>query len=254
MYTEDQLLPISALQHLLFCERQCALIHIEGLWAENRLTVEGRHLHERTHDERRGESRPGVRITRGLNLCSYMLGLVGKADLVEIERVEGPGLRVESWARDQRQGARGEIQQEQSSRLSTLNSQLLRVVPVEYKRGRPKKDGSDRVQLCAQSLCLEEMLGVEIAEGFLYYGRRRRRTGVAIDQALRDQTLTAITRLHEMIQSRQTPRAQYEKKCDRCSLKDLCLPQALRPRATAARYLARAVAGEVGAVLEEVES
>ncbi len=147
MYTEDQLLPISALQHLLFCERQCALIHIEGLWAENRLTVEGRHLHERTHDERRGESRPGVRITRGLNLCSYMLGLVGKADVVEIERVEGPGLRVESWARDQRQGARGEIQQEQSSRLSTLNSQLLRVVPVEYKRGRPKKDGSDRVQL-----------------------------------------------------------------------------------------------------------
>ena len=128
-FAEDALLPLSALRHLLFCERQCALIHVEGLWAENRLTVEGRHLHERA-DSGRSESRPGVRIARTLPIRSLRLGLIGRADVVEFHDA-GPGAPP-------------------------------RVVPVEYKRGRPKLDESDRVQLCAQALCLEEMLGVRV--------------------------------------------------------------------------------------------
>lgn len=133
MFSEDTLLPISALQHLLFCERQCALIHIEGLWAENRLTVEGQHLHRKAH-EGPDETRGDLRVVRGLALRSLRLGLIGKADVVEFqsdERSDGP----------------------------------RRPFPVEYKRGKPKSHEADRVQLCAQALCLEEMLAVAVPEG-----------------------------------------------------------------------------------------
>ena len=138
MFTEDDLLPISALQHLLFCERQCALIHVEGLWADNVLTVEGTHMHRRS-DEGADEKRDGVRIVRALPLRSLRLGLAGRADVVEFHRGE-PGA---AWA----------------------------PFPVEYKRGRAKRERCDQVQLCAQALCLEEMLGVEIPAGALFYGQ-----------------------------------------------------------------------------------
>jgi CRISPR-associated exonuclease Cas4 len=209
MYTEDDLLPLSALQHLLFCERQCALIHVEGLWAENRLTVEGGHLHRKAH-EGPEESRGEVRITRGVSLRSLRLGLIGKADVVEFH-------------------------------LSQATREWL-PFPVEYKRGRPKRDHSDEVQLCAQALCLEEMLEVPIPAGALFYGSTRRRTDVAFDPALRGRTEAAAARLHELIASGITPRAVREPKCERCSLLNLCLPDALTPGRSAARYLARSLA------------
>lgn len=207
-FAEDDLLPISALQHLLFCERQCALIHVERLWAENRLTVEGRHLHERP-DRGRGEVRPGGgRVARGLVLRSLRLGVWGRADVVEFRPGAGPDSRV--------------------------------AYPVEYKRGKPKRDGSDLVQLCAQALCLEEMLGAAVPAGAMFYGKTRRRVEVAFDEELRGLTLRTIDRLHELVAAGRTPPAVREKKCGRCSLLHLCMPDALGKQ-PASRYLGRAL-------------
>lgn len=211
MFAEADLLPISAMQHLLFCERQCALIHIERLWAENRLTVEGGLLHRKAHDPRKGpHTRAGVRSTRGLQLVSQRLGLFGIADVVEFR---GPGTEGPA------------------------------VLPIEYKRGRPKKHDADRVQLCAQAICLEEMLQLDqlIPAGAIFYGQTRRRLDVPFDEVLRAKTRTAADRLHAMIRSGITPPARREKKCDRCSLLHLCLPDALRPRRTATVYFKQAL-------------
>lgn len=197
MFTEERLLPISALQHLIFCERQCALIHVERLWAENQLTVEGRQLHDKAHDGK-SEIVDGVRITRSLWLRSLAYGLIGQADVVEFHP-DG------------------------------------RVVPVEYKRGRPKKDDSDRVQICAQAICLEEMLDVSIASAQLFYGTNKRRKEVLLNQRLRQLTLAKIQRLRTMVDQRETPPANRQPKCDKCSLVELCMPDCLRfSRGTAA--------------------
>jgi CRISPR-associated exonuclease Cas4 len=212
MFSEDDLLPISALQHLLFCLRQCALIHIEQVWAENRLTVEGQHMHRKAHDEG-GASRHDVRTARGLNLRSLRLGLIGKADVVEFHPLDD--------------AARGQVTSRRSWRQA-LDVGHWSVVPVEYKRGRPKQDDSDRVQLCAQALCLEEMLSVTIDAGALFYGQRRRRTEVRFDADLRTLTASTAAQLHELIASRCTPRARREPKCDQCSLLPLCLPDAMK--------------------------
>lgn len=213
-FGDDDLLPLSALQHLLFCERQCALIHIEGVWAENRLTVEGQHLHQRAH-EGPDETRSGIRLARGLPLRSLRLGLVGKADVVEFHPGEGPESRP-------------------------------RPFPVEYKRGQPKSHDADRVQICAQALCLEEMLGIAVPAGALFYGRTRRRLDVSFDAALRRLTEETARRLHALVVEGQTPKAVREPKCDSCSLLDLCLPDALRPRLSAARFVERGLAESLG--------
>lgn len=211
MFAEDDLLPISALQHLLFCPRQCALIHIERQWVENRLTVEGRHLHRRAHDAQ-DELRDGRRIVRGLALRSLEYGLSGQADVVEFAPLD-------ETAR-QRLGSA-------FAGVARFSAGAWSVTPVEYKRGRPKQDDCDRVQLCAQALCLEEMLGLAIGAGALFYGRRRRRTEVLLDAGLRARTLAATARLHELIRSRRTPLAHREPKCDSCSLLPICLPAVL---------------------------
>lgn len=203
VYSEDQLIPLSALQHLLFCERQCALIYLEQMWDENRLTVEGRILHEKVHDGE-DESRGDIRIARGLRLRSLRLGLTGQADVVEFHR--------------QPDGS-------------------LRPFPVEYKRGRPKPDICDEAQLCAQAMCLEEMLGMEISEGAIFYGQPRRRHPVAFTAELRAQTEAAARRAHELLEGRVTPPAVYEKKCDNCSLVHRCLPKTAGRGKSAARYL-----------------
>lgn len=212
-------LPISALQHLLFCERQCALIHLEGLWADNRLTVEGQHLHQKAHAERAGPrgggihtTRDGIRTVRSMPLLCQRLGLIGKADIIEFHT-------------DTRDPSRPAVP-----------------FPIEYKRGRPKSHHADKVQLCAQALCLEEMLGARVPRGALFYGRTRRRHEVIFDEDIRLRTERAAARLHEMIASRITPRAVREPKCDRCSLLDLCLPGATGPGRSAARYTSRALA------------
>lgn len=196
MFNENQLLSISALQHLIFCERQCALIHVEQLWAENVLTVEGRQLHEKAHDGT-SQTSGNVRIARSLWLKSSRLGLIGQADVVEFHLSGGA---------------------------------TTRIIPVEYKRGRPKKDDSDRVQICAQALCLEEMCDVPIRQAYLFYGKQQRRSEVAIDDALRDLTLAKIQRLRQIIDSRETPAAIRMPKCDKCSLIELCIPDAQRLR------------------------
>ncbi len=199
-YAESDLLPLSALQHLLYCERQCALIHIEQVWSENRFTAEGRVAHERVHGGGH-EMRNGVRIARDVALRSLRLGLVGKADVVEF--CDGVPY------------------------------------PVEHKRGHNKANNCDRVQLCAQALCLEEMLGQEVPEGALFYGEPRRRTVVVLDEALRAETEAAAARLHELMDAGRTPPAVYEAaKCERCSLLDVCKPRA---GSDVARYLREAL-------------
>ncbi|HEY2584554.1 MAG TPA: CRISPR-associated protein Cas4 [Tepidisphaeraceae bacterium] len=226
MFSDDDLLPISALQHLLYCERQCALIHLERLWAENRFTVEGRHLHERA-DAGKREARPGGRTARAVPLWSYELGLFGMADVIEYAAAP--------LATGHSQLATNNPQP------TTGNSQPATSpvpFPVEYKRGKPKAHDADRVQLCAQAMCLDEMLGVPVPAGALFYGRTRRREDVAFDAALRALTTETAARLHELLAGGQTPPAVYERrKCERCSLKSQCLPRL--PAGRAAGFLDR---------------
>jgi len=219
MYTEDELLPISALQHLVFCERQWGLIHLEGVWEENRLTAEGRLLHDRS-DEPQTEVRGDLRIARGLHLRSLRLGLVGKADVVEFHRVA-----------DGKQGVK----------LEGMPG-LWQPFIVEYKRGHPKIGHEDEVQLCAQALCLEEMLGVLIPSAAFFYGEPRRRYDVVLDNALREESETLVARLHELTRVGKTPSADYGQKCKSCSLVDLCLPKATGGQKSAQRYLQRNIA------------
>jgi CRISPR-associated exonuclease Cas4 len=219
MYDEDDLLPISGLQHLLFCPRQCALIHLEQAWAENRLTAQGRQMHDRLH-EGLSESRGDVRIIRGLRLQSRALRLTGQADVVELHRA-GP-----------------EAPPQQHATFPGLDG-AWSVCPVEYKHGRPKQNNCDRVQLCAQALCLEEMIGVSIPQGALYYGRPRRRETVIFDAALRQEVHDVAHRLHALICSGITPPAEYSRACRSCSLEDLCMPKSAGRCRSARNYLPR---------------
>jgi CRISPR-associated exonuclease Cas4 len=202
-YSEDDLIMLSALQHLVFCERQCALIHIEQLWSENVLTAEGKIMHDKVDTANR-ESRGEIRIEYGVPLRSLRLGLIGKADVVEFHK------HGDRWI----------------------------PFPVEYKRGKPKPDDCDKVQLCAQAICLEEMMNIEISEGALFYGQTRHRYDVKFDSALRKETAEAAMRLCELITSGITPPAEYSVKCKKCSLVELCLPKVSKK---ASNYLLRMV-------------
>jgi len=203
MYNEDDLVMISALQHFLFCPRQCALIHIEQLWRENRLTAEGRILHERVHSAG-GESRRRIKIEYDMPIRSLALGLIGRADVVE---------------------------------LHLMADKTWQPFPVEYKRGRPKNDDSDRVQLCAQAICLEEMLAKDVPAGALYYGKKKRRTAVDFDLQLREKTRETACSLHDLLKKRCTPKAQYSRRCDRCSFLEICLPKITGKKKRVAGYL-----------------
>jgi CRISPR-associated exonuclease Cas4 len=226
MHPEDDLLPLSGLQHLVFCERQCALIHIEQAWEENRLTAEGRLFHERVHEEGT-ESRGDIRIAHGVRLCSSRLGLIGIADVVEFHRVSGgPGGNPPDGAA-QLTGVAG----------------LWRPFPVEYKRGKPKPDDCDEVQLCAQAMSLEEMLDVSIPNGALFYGSTHRRKEISFVTGLRERTVELAERLHNLIRSGVTPAARYEPKCDQCSLFEICRPKSVASRRSALAYLDRALKG-----------
>ncbi|MCK4593772.1 CRISPR-associated protein Cas4 [bacterium] len=215
MFAEDELLPLSALQHYLYCERQCALIHLEGLWRENLYTAEGRVFHDRVHRGER-EWREDVLIVRSLPLRSLQLGLAGVADVLEFH--PPPGVHG----------------------LPNLDGGLpagWTVHPIEYKRGRPKHNRCDEVQLCTQALCLEEMLSVKIAEGSLFYGRIKRRQVVCFDDPLRSLTVETAEGVRRMIESRRTPPAPNDKRCTNCSLKELCLPGLSSRRRDAEAYL-----------------
>lgn len=215
MFSETDLLPISALQHFAFCERQCALIHIEKLWMENLFTAEGRVFHEKAHSGE-NEFRDGVLISRSIPLRSLTYGLSGIADVVEFNPCSGL--------------------KEECVKLPG-HSGFWRPFPVEYKRGRVKANSIDEVQLCAQALCLEEMLGVSIYEGALFYGRSRRRSQINFSENLRSETVLFINKTHKLIEEGVTPPAKYDKKCECCSLKNLCLPELKQSRRSYSRYM-----------------
>lgn len=199
-FSEDDLLPISGLQHLAYCPRQFALIHIEQVWAENRFTAEGQLLHRKV-DEAKAESRGDLHIARSLRLRSFRLGLSGIADVVEFHRgLEGISLSGKSG--------------------------LWQPYPVEYKRGKPKHNNVDDVQLCAQALCLEEMLGAHVTTGALFYGKTKRRREVVFSGQLRQATAELATAMHQLWNSGVTPIAELGGKCEQCSLLSLCMPQA----------------------------
>lgn len=210
MYLEEELLQLSALQHFVFCQRQCALIHIEQLWGENRFTAEGRVMHEAVHEEG-VENRKGVRIERGIPLRSLELGLSGKADVVEFHRNAG----TEGWI----------------------------LFPVEYKRGKPKLDDSDMVQLCAQAMCLEEMLNTAITSGAIFYGKTKHRFEVVFDEILRQKVKDFTESLHVFISKGKTPEADYSVKCNSCSLLEQCLPKVANRRFSVAGYLNEVIQG-----------
>jgi len=205
MYAESDYIMLSALQHYLYCPRQCALIHLEQVWSENRFTAEGRVLHERS-DSREARQEGRVRTVRTLPICSQRLGMSGQADVVEFH---DDGM----------------------------------VYPVEYKRGRPKKNRCDEVQLCAQALCLEEMLNVAINEGALFYGQNRRRRPVTFDVDLRQLTESTIAQVHDLLDSGVTPKAVYSKKCDQCSLYSFCMPKSCTASRSVRKYLAGMLRG-----------
>jgi CRISPR-associated exonuclease Cas4 len=253
MFTEDDLLPLSGLQHLLFCERQWALIHIEQQWAENRLTEEGRVLHDRVH-ESGTEARPDVVVARGLRVRSLRLGLSGETDVVEFQRAAGEFTLNSRTTDSLRAPAAGDFPvclapRSPACALPGENGAIQlegragwwTPFPVEYKRGRPKSDAWDEVQLCAQALCLEEMFGVAIPAGALFYGTKRRRTQVDFDVPLRTLTESLARRMHELYSARTTPAAVYEKKCESCSLMERCMPRMSNRRRDVARYLAGAL-------------
>jgi CRISPR-associated exonuclease Cas4 len=200
MFDEADLIPISAIQHFVFCKRQCALIHVDRVWSENRLTAEGRILHDRADSPGR-EKRGNMIVARHLPIRSLMLGISGIADVVEYtgcnpeEGASLPG-RPGYW----------------------------HPRPVEYKRGKPKSDGSDDMQLCAQAMCLEEMHHVHIHEADFFYGTPRRRHLISLSSALRNRTTETISDLRRLLNSGLLPEAEYGPKCRSCSLIDACMP------------------------------
>lgn len=217
MFREEDYLMLSGLQHFAFCRRQWALIHIEQQWAENFRTADGRLMHDRAHDSDFREKRGDVIITRAMQVSSAELGISGECDIVEFHKA-ADGIHVN--------GLDGTYQ----------------VIPVEYKRGKPKEDDCDAVQLCAQALCLEEMLCCVIPQAYLYYGETRRRQTVPLDNALRQRTTDLIAEMHTLFRRQYTPKVRRTKACNACSLKDICLP-VLEKKRSAADYLAEALKG-----------
>lgn len=199
-YNEDDFLALSGIQHFSFCRRQWALIHIEQQWQENLRTIEGMILHEKAHSGD-SEKRGGIITTRGMPVFSYSLGVRGICDVVELHR-NSDGVQL--FGRDG----------------------LYLPVPVEYKRGSPKENDADVLQLCAQAICLEEMLLCPpIAKGFLYYGETHRRLPVLLDAALRDRVRGMFAEMHELYRRRHTPKVKPTKSCKACSLADICMPK-----------------------------
>ena len=203
IYTEEDFLQLSGLQHFAFCRRQWALIHVEQQWRENLRTVEGDLFHRRAHDEQSRERRGDILILRGLPVASPTLGISGKCDVVEFRTdISGVPLRGEDG--------------------------LWVPFPIEYKRGTPKSHRADELQLCAQAMCLEEMLCCAVPEGALFYGETRRRTLVPFSAELREEVQTMLEEMHQLYRRGHTPKVRRSKSCNACSLQELCLPALLK--------------------------
>lgn len=215
-YSPDDYLLISGIQHFAFCRRQWALIHIEKQWNENVLTVEGKILHSRVDDPFYYEKRKDTLITRSMYVSSRTLGITGMCDVVEF--VQNPaGVPING-----REGKYAPC-------------------PIEYKRGKEKKDDIDTVQLCAQALCLEEMFCTEISYGYMYYGEIRQRVKVELDEPLRSKVRTYISEMHELFARGHTPKAKASKACRSCSLGDICLPKLSKIKQSPGDYIKKSI-------------
>jgi len=224
-YSEEDYLLLSGIQHMAFCERQWALIHIEQVWAEDVRTMEGKFLHDRVDNPFEDETRKDVRAVRAMPVVSKKLGLHGVADVVEFYRTDDALAGVTVYLKN-RKG-------------------WWRPYPVEYKRGRPKPDDRDAVQLCAQAIALEEMMGVSIESGFLYYGQTRHRVAITFAQELRAHVEQLADLMHKMFTEGKTPKAKKGKHCSLCSLKEICQPDLTIRHRSVKEYLARMVDLEV---------
>lgn len=218
-YAPDELLPLSGIQHFCFCRRQWALIHVERQWQENVLTVEGKLMHHRADDPFFSEIRKGVVISRSMPVASYRLGFIGACDVVEFTQ-SPDGIHLQG-----RQGT-------------------FLPAPVEYKHGKEKFDHSDEAQLCAQAICLEEMLSVEIPTAFLFYGETRHRVEVALTIDLRNFVVSMANEMHTYFERGYTPQVKPSKACRSCSLKDLCLPDLQGKTISASKYIRMQIDGE----------
>ena len=218
MYKEDDFLMLSGLQHFAFCRRQWALIHIEQQWSENERTIDGQLFHSIAHDEGRFEKRGDLLVVRGLPIKSLELGMSGICDVVEFHRSkEGIALSAYdgSW----------------------------QPYPVEYKKGAPKENDADILQLCGQAMCLEEMLLCQIPEGSLYYGETRHRTRVAFTKELREKVCLMAREMHELWNKGHTPKVKFQKGCNACSLKEICIPK-LGKDNSASAYIEKNIRGK----------
>lgn len=212
-YPEDDYIQLNGLQHYAYCPRQWALIVLENQWAENTRTVQGQQMHERAHNEEIREKRGDLLTVRGLRIQSRRLGVSGQCDVVEFRRDAG-GVPL------------------------AKESGLWLPTPVEYKRGKPKEHDADRLQLCCQAMCLEEMLLCPMIDtAYLYYGETARREQVALTQDLRDTVEQCLLQMHTMLRRGHTPKAKPNKGCTACSLREICLPQLSRKHSVSA-YIA----------------
>lgn len=218
-YQEEDFLLLSGIQHFVFCRRQWALIHIEQLWAENLRTIEGDILHQRAHDESLTEKRADLLISRGLRIVSRTLGITGACDVVEF-KASPQGVPIVG------------------------QSGTWQPTPVEYKRGKPKEHDADELQLCAQAMCLEEMLVCTIPEGYLYYGEPKRRTKVICSQELRKRVMEITTEMHGLFLRGYTPKVKPTTSCKSCSLVELCVPKLCKD-ACAAAYIRTHIQGDL---------
>jgi len=210
-YSPEDYLMLSGIQHFCFCKRQWGLIHIEQQWSDNLLTVEGDILHKNVHDIGFDEKRGDKIVVRGMAINSAELGVSGVCDVVEFMRSEDG---VSIFGREGK----------------------YKVIPVEYKRGKPKENDADRLQLAAQAICLEEMLCCKIEKGFLYYGEIRRREEIVFDDEIRQKTVSMIKEMHGYFERGYTPKTKRTKSCNACSLKDICLP-GLQKNISAGKYI-----------------
>ncbi|RJP46229.1 MAG: CRISPR-associated protein Cas4 [Anaerolineaceae bacterium] len=226
-YTQDDLLPLSGIQHFLFCRRQWALIHVEQQWKENALTAEGRIMHKRADDPFFTETRNGVITARSVPVASYRLGLSGVCDVVEFK--PSPPAPSRSTPAGLSEGEGG---------ITLPNREGMYLPsPIEYKRGREKRDHSDETQLCAQAMCLEEMLSTRISRGYLFYGETRHRVEIEFTSELRTLVEDMSAEMHNYFSRGYTPKVKTHKGCRSCSLADVCLPKLQEKVVAASKYI-----------------
>lgn len=215
IYSDDDILSISGIQHFVFCRRQWALIHIEQQWAENLLTVSGEIMHKNAHDNTFSEKRKDMIISRGMNIMSYSLGINGVCDVVEFHKSDSGAI------------------------INGYEGQY-KIIPVEYKHGQPKEDKADIFQVAAQALCLEDMFCTKIEEVHIYYGKTKRRQKIILDDTVRTELISIINEMHSLYKRKYTPKVKKNKKCRACSMADLCIPT-LTKTSTVSEYISSCI-------------